>query len=116
MTRSWILTGASLARRKTRPAGKRSVRSGQRSRVEVIWEDPRGRNQGVILRRREGGYVLERRVGPSDFLSLSEAAQVVGTYKMKLYRLAATGEIKTQKVWGVAVVTLRELKRFMGTR
>ena len=116
LTRSWILTAASLAKRKARPARGRATRSGRRDRVEVIWENPRGRNQGVILRRREGGYVLERRVGPSDLLSLAEAAAVLDTYRMRVYRLAEAGAIKTEEVWGVRVVTLREIKRYMGMR
>ncbi|OFW62001.1 MAG: hypothetical protein A2133_05155 [Actinobacteria bacterium RBG_16_64_13] len=68
----------------------------------------------MIIRRREGGYIIERRVGPSEFLSMAEAAEVLGTYRMKLYRLAEACEIRTRRVWGVQVVTLKELKRYMG--
>jgi hypothetical protein len=102
---------AALAKRTDR---RRRGRAPQRNRIEVVWENPRGR--GVILRRSEGGYEFERRVGPSDFLSLAEAAAVMDTYRMRLYRLVAAGEIKAQTVWGVQVVTLREVKRYMGMR
>src|SRR4030067_1555473 len=103
VARSWILTAASLAKRSTRRAGKRTPRQRSRSAIEVIWENPRGRNQGVIIRRREGGYIIERRVGPSQFFSTAEAAEVLGTYRMKLYRLPAGCGVRTPRgggVWG----------------
>lgn len=104
-----ISSGDAPARR-----GPRGRRGRQPGGVRILWENPRGPSGGVIIERRRRAMVYSRRVGPRGYLTMAEAAEVLGTYRMQVYRLAWSGELKTKTVSGMRVVMLGEVKRILG--
>ncbi len=91
-----------------RPSRKRTE-----PRMEVIWEGRRGPSQGLRIRVWLGAQRYERRVGPNDWLTVMEAAAVLNTYPLRLYRLVYGKRLQGRRVGGVLQVPLSGVVRLL---
>jgi len=85
-----------------------------RNKLEIRWENPPGPETGLRVRLVQRGRVYVRKVGPSGFLTLAEAASALGKDFSTVFRWAESGRLETQDVRGRRMVHVPVLKQLMG--
>jgi len=74
----------------------------------VVWL----KNHGIRIEERfPSGAVRVRFVRPDGVVSIQEAAGILETYALKVYRLVRRRQMKTVKCQGKIMVPLSEVKR-----
>ena len=84
--------------------------------ITVYWDNPPGPDQGLTLVRDLRGREYETYVGPDDSLTQIETAAVLRTSLMTVNRYVRSRKLRDRKEWGVSMIPLREIKRFLKTR
>jgi excisionase family DNA binding protein len=81
--------------------------------IRVLWENPPGPNQALILVRSFRGQEYQRKVGPRGLLTQIEAAAVLGVSLMTVNRHVRSGKLRDTAKRGVSMIPLSEVKRFL---
>ncbi len=83
------------------------------TREDLTWNDLLEGSSGgwcVLVLRDRQGFRWERRVGPNDFVSQADAAQLLGVPLMRVNRwLRPGGPLKSKKRRGYSVVRVKDL-------
>jgi excisionase family DNA binding protein len=77
--------------------------------IEIFWNNPPG--EGIIIRRKIGDGIYERKVKPSGLLSSTEACKLLRITLVYLYRLVEEGKLKTVRKNGKLYFKLKDLIR-----
>ena len=78
------------------------------SEIEVQWGSPRGGVTLVVLIR---GRQYIRRVRPSDWVTIEEAAAILKKNWSTVYRWVQSGKVEARRKAGVVMIPLTEVKR-----
>jgi excisionase family DNA binding protein len=84
--------------------------------ITVIWENPPGPRQRIIIERVVRGHTYRRQVGPKGVLAPPEAAKALRVSREFVYRLIRQGKLKTVRRRGLMGVPLNSIKAYRARR